>query len=105
MSDEAEALAGTSPLDGGDILEITGIRGLSASEETILRRGEATDGVELRWRTKEGKRYRVMTGDDVLGPFSAVATNIPGTGGTAVYVDRKAAGRSRGFYRVELDGE
>jgi len=61
------------------------------------------DGVQLRWLSRAGDTYRIMTADDLVGgQWTPLVTGIAPTPPENVYVVDPAGARTV-FYRVELE--
>jgi hypothetical protein len=85
-----EYLAGTDPRSPNSVLRISTV--------TLNNNNSA-----IKFNTVAGKTYDVeRTGDLGTGAWSAVATNIAGTGGAVQITDLGAASQSKSFYRLKL---
>lgn len=87
-----EFTAGTDPLDPASILRLLPgtLAGVSGGETAI----------RLRWVGAEGRLYDVLRSDSIEGPFTAVASALPGTAPVNEYVDHAATDRSNRYYRI-----
>ncbi|TAK93942.1 MAG: hypothetical protein EPO07_17465 [Verrucomicrobia bacterium] len=85
MSNGAEAIAGTNPLDANSVLRI-----LSLSTGNLLT-----------WSSVSGKTYQVHATPDLLTGFAPLSGTITGLGTTATYLDAGATNAQR-FYRVKI---
>ena len=88
QSDRAEWFAGTNPFDRTDVFKITGI-GMSGGQ------------VEIRWRGKPGKTYRVLHSANLASWQTLVDYSQRLEGDETVVTDRSPSGTRR-FYRVEV---
>jgi len=106
LSDEEEAVAGTSPTDPCDVLAIRTIgvcRRTNPPASFRQMAGEAAEGIEIAWPTVKGRRYKIMATDNLRRGFYVVASNIPGMSGQATYTDRNFAEVQRRFYRIVVE--
>ena len=90
FSNLQEYLAGTDPTNAASALVITAI---------------TPNGADfiVSFTTVSGKTYELDWIDDlVTGTWTAVATNIAGTGGIVQITDPSAAAQPQRFYRVRL---
>ena len=88
MSDAAETIAGTDPLDATSVLRAT-VAGASGS------------AIEVQIPTVAGRTYRVECCYDLaLGIWLTLQGNIAGTGGVVTITDPAAATHPKCFYRV-----
>jgi hypothetical protein len=85
MSNAAEDLAGTSPLDINSVLRILSLAG----------------GNQLTWSSVSGKTYRVLATSDLTTNFVPISGVLTAAGPTATYLDSPAT-NSSGFYRVNV---
>ncbi|MEI8341411.1 MAG: hypothetical protein WCH43_07765, partial [Verrucomicrobiota bacterium] len=91
MSNVAEDIAGTNPLDSASVFRVA----------TISRSGGS---VVISWSSVTGKTYVVQTTTSLSSPGSWTdlsGSSTPGTGGNVSYTDNNATGTSR-FYRVRI---
>lgn len=86
LSDGAELIAGTSPVNRSETFVIGGA---SASD--------SPSGFGLRWMSVRGRWYRIERSDSASGPWVPVH-EVPGTGGEMRYVVESAGPRA--FFRV-----
>ena len=85
-----EFLAGTSPVDSSSALRIT----------SIVANGP---DIVVSFTTKTGELYALESNDDLAGSnWSAVVTNIPGTGSIVSVTHAGGSGADTRFYRVQL---
>jgi hypothetical protein len=85
MSNAAEDLAGTNPLDATSVLRI-----LSLAEGNLLT-----------WSSISGKTYRVWAAGDLASGLTPISGVITGAGPTTAWLDSPATNSSR-FYRVNV---
>ena len=85
MSNAAEDLAGTNPLDINSVLRILGL----------------ADGNQLTWSSVSGKTYRVFATSDIATNFVPISGVVTAAGPTAIYLDTAATNSPR-FYRVNV---
>jgi Alpha amylase, catalytic domain len=85
MSNAAEDIAGTNPLNINSVLRILGLAG----------------GNQLTWSSVSGKTYRVFATADLTTNFVPISGIVTGAGPTASYLDSPATNSSR-FYRVNV---
>lgn len=85
MSNTAEDLAGTNPLDGNSMLRILGL----------------ADGNLLTWSSISGKTYRVWATCDLATNFVPISGVVTAASPTATYLDTAATNATR-FYRVNV---
>jgi hypothetical protein len=87
MSNGAEDVAGTDPLDAGSVLRILSLAG----------------GNLVTWAAVPGKAYRVWSGTGVVqAGFSPLSGSITAATTTASYLDQPAT-NGRRFYRVVVE--
>jgi uncharacterized repeat protein (TIGR01451 family) len=85
-----ESRAGTDPLDRASVLIITSIRFTEA-------------GVQIEFQSVLGRAYRVERSASPAGsPWTMVADNVPGTGGSVSVIHPGGAWPGGQFYRVRL---
>ena len=89
MSNAAEDLAGTNPLDPGSVLKIV----------TVNRVGG--NNIQITWTSTVGKNYVVDSSGTLGAPFTALSGTVPATSSTTTFTDTNPTG-SRKFYRVRL---
>ncbi len=90
LSNEAEDIAGTDPLNGSSALKIAESSRPSATSFTVV------------WSSVPGKVYRVQASADMVTPFADISGDLPATAGaTTSYTDTSATG-ARKFYRVRV---
>lgn len=58
--------------------------------------------IRLRFNTVFGRSYFLENEDDLAGPWSVMATNITGDGGSVQAIDAGAASLPKRFYRAVL---
>ena len=89
MSNLAEFLAGTNPLDGTSVFKITG---------TV----KAGDEVQLEWTTRSNKTYQLQQSDGLEdgAPWTNLGSAVEGTDGVVTQSFGAPAGDSR-FFRVQ----
>jgi hypothetical protein len=88
-----EFLAGTLPSERTSVLAFC---------ECLPLPGSA--GVAVRWRSAEGRAYRLRRGGSLLaGTFSLLATNIAATPPENAYTDTNAAGSGPYYYHVAVE--
>ena len=92
-TDLAEWLAGTDPT----LPENQGLRFLADGLRSLPQ-----GGLELRWMSQAGQRYRLLRATSVTGPWVAVAGPVAATPPTNTQVDSTAPGSGPHFYRLEL---
>jgi hypothetical protein len=85
MSNAAEDLAGTNPLDANSVLRILSL----------------ADGNQLTWSSVSSKTYRVLATEDLATKFVPISGVLTAAGPTAIYLDTAATNSSR-FYRVNV---
>jgi hypothetical protein len=83
MSNAAEDLAGTNPLDASSVLRILNL----------------ADGNLLTWTSVSGKTYCVWATADLATNFSPFSPAIPATGPTAAWLATAATNSTR-YYRI-----
>lgn len=91
MTNLQEYLAGTSPTDPRNVL-------------AIIHAGPSGNDFTITFTSVAGKLYDAERNDDLMNPtgWSAVQTNIPGTGGIIPVTDPGATAFPNRFYRVRL---
>ena len=85
MSNAAEDIAGTDPLDASSVLRILSLAG----------------GNQLTWSSVSGKTYLIFATEDLTTNFMPISGVITATTATASYLDH-AATNSTKFYRVNV---
>lgn len=85
MSNAAESMAGTNPLDGNSVLRI-----LSLSTGNLLT-----------WSSVSGKTYQVECATNLLNGFAPLGGVVNASAATAVYLDAAATNSAR-LYRIRL---
>jgi hypothetical protein len=85
MSNTAEDLAGTNPLDANSLLRILNL----------------ADGNLLTWSSVSGKTYRVWATTDPTTNFAPISGVVTAAGPTATCLGPAATNASR-FYRVNV---
>ena len=85
MSNAAEDLAGTNPLDASSVLRILNL----------------ADGNLLTWTSVSGKTYRVWAATNVGTNFTLLSPNIGATSSTTTWLDTSATSSSK-FYRINV---
>jgi hypothetical protein len=85
MTNAAEVLAGTDPLDAASLLRII----------------SQPSGNQLIWSSVGGKNYRVQVSADLTVGFTNLSGLIPSAGSTTSYTDSSATVSQR-YYRVLL---
>jgi hypothetical protein len=85
MSNAAEDLAGTNPLDINSVLRILSL----------------ADGNQLTWSSVSGKTYCVLATSDIATNFVPISSVVTAAGPTAIYLHTAATNSSR-FYRVNV---
>ena len=85
MSNAAEDLAGTNPLDAASVLSILSL----------------ADGNLLTWSSVSGKTYRVWATADLTTNFLPISAIVTGAGPAATYLDTPATNSSK-FYRINV---
>jgi YD repeat-containing protein len=89
MSDLAEFLAGTSPVDRTSLLKVTRVLTQTGVSATI------------EWAAVAGKTYRVQYKDALdLSQWNNLSGDIPANGTAASKLDNTVAGRVQRYYRV-----
>jgi hypothetical protein len=88
MTNAAEFVAGTDPLDPNSRLAVTPL-------------GVGPGGFSMSFPTVVGKVYAVEY-SDTLAAWSVLASGIAGTGGAVEFNDPSAAGNSQRFYRLRV---
>jgi hypothetical protein len=83
MSNAAEDIAGTNPLDANSVLRILSLAG----------------GDQLTWSSISGKTYRVLATSDIATSFVPVSGVVTAAGPTVAYLGSPATNSAR-FYRV-----
>ena len=89
MSNLAEDIAGTNPLDSADSFHAT----------NLVRTG--VNSMQINWTSKSGKNYQVESATSLSSGYSPIGPVIPSAGATTSYTDTTAAG-PRKFYRVKI---
>ncbi len=90
ISNAAEDLAGTNPLDA-----------TSAFHVQSVVRSPSGNSVQITWSSVAGKKYQVTFSPDlVTGTFAPVSSTITATASTTSYSVQPST--TKGFYRVEL---
>jgi hypothetical protein len=89
MSNLKEYMAGTDPQDPNSVLKIS-----SAT------RAPGSGNVTIMFPSVNGHTYAVEWSPSLLGGWTAVQSNIVGTGATLSVIDATAAGQPNRFYRV-----
>jgi len=85
MSNAAEDIAGTNPMDANSVLRI-----LSLAEGNLLT-----------WSSVSGKTYHVFATADLTTDFVPISGVVTAASTTATYLDSPAT-NSRNFYRVNV---
>lgn len=85
MSNLAEDIAGTNPLDAGSVFRI-----LSLTSSNLLT-----------WSSVSGRAYRVLAATNVTGEFTPLSGIVTATTSTATFLDTSPT-NSRKFYRVNV---
>jgi glycosidase len=85
MSNAAESMAGTDPLDGSSVLRI-----LSLSTGNLLT-----------WSSVSGKTYQVECATNLLNGFAPLGGAVNASAATSVYLDAAATNSAR-LYRIRL---
>jgi hypothetical protein len=85
MSNAAEDLAGTNPLDANSVLRILGL----------------ADGNLLTWSSVSGKTYCVSATADLTANFVPISGVVTAASLAATYLDTPATNSAR-FYRVNV---
>jgi hypothetical protein len=88
MTNAAEFLAGTAPLDPTSRLAVTAVQA-------------GPGGFSMSFTTVAGKVYAVEY-SDTLGAWSVLASDIAGTGGVLEFNDPGPPGCSQRFYRLRV---
>ncbi len=89
MSDLSEWIAGTDPLDAGDVFVISGFR--------VPDPGE----YRMYWASHAGRRYSVLSGVDPAAGFSVEVTNLEATPPSNSYTGAPPAAAVR-LYRISV---
>jgi hypothetical protein len=90
FSNLQEFYAGTNPTNASSAFRVSTVQ-------------DGVSGAIISFPTVAGKIYRVdMRNDMVLSPWTLLADQIVGTGGTIQIVDSSAIGLSKRFYRVDV---
>lgn len=84
MSNQAENIAGTNPLDANSLLQITGW--LAGS---------------LTWSSVSNKTYQVLSTTNLAAGFTPISGVLTGAGPVMVYLDSGATNASK-FYKVQV---
>lgn len=87
MTNIEEMIAGTDPNSAQSAFAITSI-------------GPNNPGVVIVWQTVQGKRYRVYAAGELGGEWSALGTEVVGTGECGTFVDETADSAKARYYRV-----
>ncbi|MBA4388243.1 MAG: hypothetical protein C0404_09695 [Verrucomicrobia bacterium] len=91
MSNLQEYLAGTSPLDPSQLLEL----------KDIAMSAGAGQGIVIRWISVPMKEYAVHRATNLLQGFAGLASNIVATGSENSYTDTTATANGPYFYKVK----
>jgi hypothetical protein len=85
MSNMAEDIAATNPLDSNSVLRITSL----------------SNGNLLTWASVSNTAYQVEAATNLSGSFIPISNVITATGSTATYLDSPATNAAK-FYRVKV---
>lgn len=88
MSNGAELIAGTNPLDGNSVLRILSL----------------TTGNLLTWSSVSGLTYQVEFTTNLAASFATLASGLGATQSTAMFYDSQATNGAR-FYRIKVQPE
>ena len=91
LSDGAEVLTGTDPLNAGSVFEIMALDKVSG-----------TGFVRATWTSVAGKSYTLEASSDLIN-WVVVASGIVASGSTTSQLDGNASGADRRFYRVRVE--
>ena len=89
VSNAAEDIAGTNPLDNTDYFHVTGVS------------TTGSNSVQITWSSKPGKQYQVESTTSLGVSFTPVGPVTPSAGGTTSYTDSPVSG-SRKFYHIKV---
>src|SRR6202453_2546028 len=89
VSNLAESIAGTNPLDNSDYFHVTGIT------------STGSNSVQVTWASKPNINYQVESSPDITSGFSPVSPVITGTSASTSWTDTSASG-ARKFYHVKI---
>jgi hypothetical protein len=84
-----EMLAGTDPWSAASVFTIVSVESNPPS-------------VTIMWTTAKDKHYRILTADNLDGPWTPIADGLLGTGEVATFADEQAGANGRRFYKVEV---
>ncbi len=85
MSDYAEIIAGTDPMDPNSALRIT----------------ELANGQLVVWDSVAGRNYQVLSTTNLNVPMQVVSPVIPATGASAFFYDTSGGSQTK-FYRIQV---
>ena len=89
MTNAAEFMAGTDPLDPGSLLAVTAM-------------SAGPGGFSMGFPTVVGKVYAVEYSEN-LAAWSVLTSGIAGTGGEVEFNDPNTSGSAQRFYRVRVE--
>ena len=89
MSNAAEDIAGTNPLDNTDYFHVTKINQAGPNSTQVI------------WTSKPGKSYQVESTTSLTTGFTPIGAVIPSAGATTSYTDSSTSGTQK-FYRVKI---
>jgi len=87
MTNLQEMVAGTDPRSPESFFAVSSVR-------------VNNPGVAIRWRSVQGKKYRVYVADSLTGEWLPIGDEIVGTGEESTYVDEGADSAEVRFYKV-----
>ena len=90
VSNAAEDLAGTNPLDPTSVFHVQSVT-----------RSASSNAVQITWSSVAGKRYEVDFSPDLItGTYTAISSTITATGSTTSFSHQPTT--AAGFYRVKI---
>ncbi len=92
VSDAAERVAGTDPLDAQSVFRV--LPDLTPGAE---------GGWVIRWASIPGRRYTVLRTTELERPFERVGSDIPATASVTLFSDRVPPASERLFYRIRVE--
>jgi hypothetical protein len=92
MVDGDEKVAGTSPLNAGEVLVLEGL-------------GEEVTGFRVTWQSVDGIEYTVQRTTNMSVPFTAIASNIVGVAPQNSHTDTNAPAGMPAYYRILVEEE
>jgi hypothetical protein len=88
LSNRAEFLAGTDPIDPRSVFEFISIN------------CAAGPGLFVEWASRPGKHYSVLRSPSVVGTYALVSSNLVATPPVNVFRDSNAPAANASFYRL-----